>query len=469
MDSEQKILSEETVNFAKSVNVFDLAKALGLPLSKTGRSYFTNCFVHSEKTPSLSIEPGKNRFHCFGQCTDTGGTGAISFMMYYRWGKFDESLFPKAVEEVCYYMGYTVNYADGSDRKSDRPTRPLFVQSQREDSPLAEIQLVAAVYRSLIDKLSLKKEHLDHLLHERKMTTDVIRLRQYRSYPDKPYLFARDISDEFTTLEGVPGFYESVKKDSSGVYWNMSGTNGILIPVRNEYGVVQGFQLRVESPMLHPVIEAIGEHPLKAEISDGYVLTVHYKKRLIYSGKVTGNDQIPIQIAGETVGKVRIKKRNKYIWLSSNEKRKGSKIVPTYHVAYPPEAMPDGSTIDCSVVDITEGPLKGDIMSEFTGRPAVCFPGLSQWMLAFEGAMKLQPKKVILAIDGDAIRTVVNKDKEDERVEAGEVIRSFIRAFSAEGVSIDLALWDIASSAKGIDDLYLAGLRPQYFSIIDFS
>lgn len=44
--------------------------------------------------------------------------------------------------------------------------------------------------------------------------------------------------------------------------------------------------------------------------------------------------------------------------------------------------------------------------------------------------MKLQPKKVILAIDGDAIRTVFNKDKEDERMEAAEVIRLFWDVFS---------------------------------------
>ncbi|MDC0764259.1 CHC2 zinc finger domain-containing protein [Brevibacillus sp. AG] len=462
-------ISEETIEFAKSVNVFDIAQAIGLPLEKTGKSYFTNCIVHSEKTPSFSIEPGKNRYHCFGQCHDTGGKGAISFIMYYEWKKYDETLFLQAVEKVCYYMGHPVVYTDGSRIESDRPVKPPSQFRERVDSPLAEPQMITAVYRSLIDKLSLKKEHINHLRFERRMTIDVIGLRQYRSYPERPYVIAGEINQEFTTLEGVPGFYESVRQDGSGTYWNMSGINGILIPVRNEYGIVQGFQLRVESPKLHPIIEAVNDHPLHAEISDTQILTVHYKKKLIYSGKVQDSSKIPITIAGQLVGNVRVKKRNKYIWLSSTEKRKGSKVVPTYHVAYPPNGMPDGSTIDCSVVDITEGPLKGDIMSEYTGRPAVCFPGLSQWYLAVEGAMKLKPKKVILSIDGDAIRTIHNKDTDEEKEEAGEVVRSLIREFAAEGVSIDLALWDITRSSKGIDDLYISGMKPKLFSIIDFS
>lgn len=467
MGGSQNQLTAETIDYAKSVNVYDLARALGIPLERVGRSYFTSCFVHGEKTPSLSIDPEKNRFKCFGSCEDTGGKGGISFYMYYKWGKFDESFFLEAVEDVCYLMGHTVMYRDGTEMKSDRPVQQHTQIEERRDSPLAEPQLITAVYQSLVNKLTLNIDHYHHLLNERKLSPSVIALRQYRSYPERPYLIARDIGEEFTTLEGVPGFYESVKRDDSGTYWNLAGTPGILIPVRDEYGVIQGFQLRVESPKLSPVIKSVEEHHLQAEITDKQVLTVLYKKRLVYSGKVTGSETIPIRVAGQLVGTVTLKKRNKYIWLSSSGRRKGTKAVPTYHVSYPPAGIPDGSTIDCSTVFVTEGPLKGDISSEYIGKPVVSFPGLSQWYLGVEGAMKLNPNRVVIAVDGDALHTVKDKDTDDEREEAGEVIRSLIRSFASEGVSIDLAIWDAKMSSKGIDDLYTSGLKPNIFSVFE--
>lgn len=49
-----------------------------VPMTRRGGNYFGLCPFHSEKTPSFSVSPDKQIFHCFG--CGTGG-GAINFIM----------------------------------------------------------------------------------------------------------------------------------------------------------------------------------------------------------------------------------------------------------------------------------------------------------------------------------------------------------------------------------------------------
>lgn len=51
-----------------------------LPLKKAGANYVACCPFHSEKTPSFSVSPGKQFYHCFG-CGASGS--AIGFLMEY--------------------------------------------------------------------------------------------------------------------------------------------------------------------------------------------------------------------------------------------------------------------------------------------------------------------------------------------------------------------------------------------------
>ena len=63
-----------------------------VPLKKAGANYVACCPFHSEKTPSFSVSPGKQFYHCFG--CGAHGT-AVGFLMEYG-GK----AFPDAVEEL---------------------------------------------------------------------------------------------------------------------------------------------------------------------------------------------------------------------------------------------------------------------------------------------------------------------------------------------------------------------------------
>ena len=49
-----------------------------VPMKRQGANYFGLCPFHNEKSPSFSVSPDKQIFHCFG-CG--AGGGVISFIM----------------------------------------------------------------------------------------------------------------------------------------------------------------------------------------------------------------------------------------------------------------------------------------------------------------------------------------------------------------------------------------------------
>ena len=51
-----------------------------VPLKKAGTNYSACCPFHSEKTPSFTVSPTKQFYHCFG-CGAHGS--AVGFMMEY--------------------------------------------------------------------------------------------------------------------------------------------------------------------------------------------------------------------------------------------------------------------------------------------------------------------------------------------------------------------------------------------------
>ena len=68
-----------------------------VPLKKAGKEYVARCPFHDEKTPSFTVSPSKQFYHCFG-CGAHGS--AIGFLMEY-----DHLSFPEAVEELARQAG----------------------------------------------------------------------------------------------------------------------------------------------------------------------------------------------------------------------------------------------------------------------------------------------------------------------------------------------------------------------------
>lgn len=75
-------------------------------LKKTGKNYSGLCPFHDEKSPSFSVSPEKQFFHCFG-CQESGT--ALTFLM-----KFERMEFVEAVEYLARELGLEVPREQGS-------------------------------------------------------------------------------------------------------------------------------------------------------------------------------------------------------------------------------------------------------------------------------------------------------------------------------------------------------------------
>jgi len=106
-----------------------------VPLKRAGREFQACCPFHDEKTPSFTVSPQKQFYHCFG-CGAHGS--AIGFLM-----NFEGLEFVDAVEDLAHHVGLEV------PREASRAARPsvdlyeileaamVFYQQQLKDNPEA--------------------------------------------------------------------------------------------------------------------------------------------------------------------------------------------------------------------------------------------------------------------------------------------------------------------------------------------
>lgn len=113
-----------------------------VPLKKAGANYSACCPFHSEKTPSFTVSPSKQFYHCFG-CGVHGS--AIGFVMQYSGIGFIE-----AVEELAGNVGLQV---------------PQQIEARRQEAakkaPLTEFMARAAKFYR--DQLKVSPRAIDYL------------------------------------------------------------------------------------------------------------------------------------------------------------------------------------------------------------------------------------------------------------------------------------------------------------------
>ena len=94
-----------------------------VPLRRAGREFMACCPFHAEKTPSFSVSPRKQFYHCFG-CGAHGN--AIGFLMAY-----ERLEFPDAVEELARAAGLDLPQTPGGE--SGTSLKPLLEWIARAD------------------------------------------------------------------------------------------------------------------------------------------------------------------------------------------------------------------------------------------------------------------------------------------------------------------------------------------------
>ncbi|HEY5761151.1 MAG TPA: DNA primase [Steroidobacter sp.] len=120
----------------------DLVELIGsrVPLKKHGKEYKGCCPFHGEKTPSFTVVPDKNFYHCFG-CGEHGN--ALGFLM-----KHDNLGFIDAIEDLADRVGVEV------PREQTPGQRP-----PPSDALFATLEKAAGFYRSELMNTARGKDY----------------------------------------------------------------------------------------------------------------------------------------------------------------------------------------------------------------------------------------------------------------------------------------------------------------------
>ena len=116
----------------------DIVRLIGenIELKKAGANYLGLCPFHAEKTPSFSVSPAKQFFHCFG-CGESGDV--FTFMM-----KFHRLTFPEALKELARRAGIDLPERDLSPAEQ--------AQIRRRDRLYSVNEAAAEIFhRTLLD------------------------------------------------------------------------------------------------------------------------------------------------------------------------------------------------------------------------------------------------------------------------------------------------------------------------------
>lgn len=330
------------------------------------------------------------------------------------------------------------------------------------------------LYYMFLQELELREEHIEMLTGpERRIAIETINIRNYKSFPMKPWDVTKEIikkaGGKTSLIVGIPGFYAKETKD--GRYFTFAGRrDSLLIPQRNIYNQICGFQYRIDNPKYVTVVRDHKPSFQAAVIEQPNIIEVTYKingkKESLFKGEVDVKEWYEIDYEGKKIGEVQLKLESKYIWVSSGGKFHGTGAgnpLPI-HVAVPSRELQyweRGELIKKDNVWITEGSLKADISAEnldelltneeklMYGTTVVSIPGVKVWRILIDPLKKMGVKQATFALDMDMI---TNPDVQRTLLECAQ-------ALYQEGISINYASWDI-NLGKGLDDLLLQDYIP---------
>jgi len=229
---------QELLNRVDIVNVVDKA----VPLKKAGANYSACCPFHNEKSPSFTVSPTKQFYHCFG--CGAHGT-AISFLMEYSGFSFVE-----AVHDLAKNVGMIV-----PQQSSSLQSREADAQHKTIKLGLQETLLQAANYY----KAELKKSDRAIEYLKGRGLSGLIAAKFQVGYAPAGW----------QNLQTVFPQYENEALQTSGlVVENDQGKrydrfrDRIMFPIQDQKGQVIGFGGRVINPEDTPKYYNSPETPL---------------------------------------------------------------------------------------------------------------------------------------------------------------------------------------------------------------
>lgn len=204
------------------INIVDVIQAR-IPLKKAGREYMACCPFHGEKTPSFTVSPTKQFYHCFG-CGVHGS--AISFLMDYEHLEYTE-----AIEALARILGIEV------PRESDAKSMPSARKAKLTDlySLLGE---AAKLYVHCLTQAPEAQAYLQ----KRGLSAEVIKQYGLGFSPDDWHTTSRQFAAHYGQDKLLASGLQ-LKNEAGKIYDRFRGR--LMFPIRNRKGQVIGFGGRV--------------------------------------------------------------------------------------------------------------------------------------------------------------------------------------------------------------------------------
>lgn len=242
-------------------------------LKKAGKNYSACCPFHNEKTPSFSVSPEKQFYHCFG-CGVHGN--AIDFVM-----EFDRLEFVDAIEELASSLGLDV-----PREQSNGFSGPTSSSEDKRDL-YQLMEQIAQFYKSQLrtDKGTVAIEYLK----QRGLSGEIVKQYGIGFVPDDWDQVKRRFGSHPDNHKALVTGGMLIENDSGRSYDRFRGR--VMFPIRDRRGRVIGFGGRVigdgtpkylnspETPIFHKGRELYGLHevlkahrePAQLVVVEGYM------------------------------------------------------------------------------------------------------------------------------------------------------------------------------------------------------
>lgn len=207
------------------VDVVDIVER-HVPLKKTGANYSACCPFHSEKTPSFTVSPSKQFYHCFG-CGAHGS--AIGFLMEYSGLGFVD-----AVEELAASVGLDVpRQANDPQQAAQR------AQHTQQVASLNELMSRAAKY--YLEQLKSSPRAIDYL--KRRGLTGEIAARYDLGYAPDAWQSLENIFADYSRADGLAECGLVIDNEQGRRYDRFR--DRIMFPILDQRNNVIGFGARI--------------------------------------------------------------------------------------------------------------------------------------------------------------------------------------------------------------------------------
>lgn len=253
------------------LNRVDIVDVVGryVQLKKGGANYMGLCPFHSEKSPSFTVSPTKQFYHCFG-CGAHGTS--IGFLIEYSGMGFVD-----AVKDLAQNVGMVVPEADDKIPPLQRAAQQAQAQSMTE-----ALSQACDYYRAQLKNAPTAIEYL-----KKRGLTGEIAARFGMGYAPGGWDNLRTIFPDYDALALVESglVIDKVDEDGGNKKRYDRFRERIMFPIRNTKGQVIGFGGRVldsgepkylnspETPLFQKGLELYGLFEARQAVRDaGYVL-----------------------------------------------------------------------------------------------------------------------------------------------------------------------------------------------------